>query len=121
MNFWSGDNLGRIYRIAPNHPRQTRGLKPNLGAASIDELVRTLGHANGWHRQTAQRLLVEKQDRAAVPALRELAKSENPLARLHALWTLEWLGALLADDLGRALKDSHAGIREHAVRLSEGF
>ena len=122
MNFWSGDNLGRIYRIVPNHPRQTRGLKVNLGAASIDELVRTLGHANGWHRRTAQRLLIEKQDRAAVPALRDLAvKSENPLARLHALWTLEGLGALEAADVERALKDSHAGIREHAVRLSEGF
>src|SRR6266851_4396004 len=122
MNFWSGDNLGRIYRIVPNHPRQTRGLKVNLGAASIDELVRTLGHANGWHRRTAQRLLIEKQDRAPVPALRDLAvKSENPLARLHALWTLEGLGALEATDVERALKDSHAGIREHAVRLSEGF
>ena len=122
MNFWSGDNLGRIYRIVPNHPRQTRGLKVNLGAASTDELVGTLGHANGWHRRTAQRLLIEKQDRAAVPALRELAvKSENPLARLHALWTLEGLGALEAADVERALKDSHAGIREHAVRLSEGF
>jgi len=106
MNFWSGDNLGRIYRFVPNHPRQTRGLKVNLGAASIDELVRTLGHANGWHRRTAQRLLIEKQDRAAVPALRDLAvKSENPLARLHALWTLEGLGALEAADVERALKD----------------
>jgi putative membrane-bound dehydrogenase-like protein len=121
MNFWSGDTMGRIYRVVPNKPLQTRGLKPNLGSASTDELVRTLGHANGWHRQTAQRLLLEKQDRAAAPALRELAKSENPLARLHALWTLEGLGALEAADVEKALKDSNAGIREHAVRLSEGF
>jgi len=121
MNFWSGDDKGRIYRIVPNKPLQTRGLKTNLGAASTDELVRTLGHANGWHRRTAQRLLVEKQDRTAVPALRALAKSENPLARLHALWTLEGLGALEAADVERGLKDSNAGVREHAVRLSEGF
>src|SRR5207237_5676166 len=77
MNFWSGDTMGRIYRVVPNKPRHTRGLKPNLGAASIDELVRALGHDNGWHRRTAQRLLVEKQDRTAVPALRELANSET--------------------------------------------
>src|SRR5262245_22561156 len=121
MNFWSGDDKGRIYRIVPNKPLHTRGNKPNLGSVSIDELVRTLGHANGWHRQTAQRLLLEKQDRAAVPALRELTKSENPLARLHALWTLEGLGALEPAEVECALKDPHAGVREHAVRLSEGL
>jgi putative membrane-bound dehydrogenase-like protein len=121
MNFRSGDTLGRIYRIVPNKPQVTRGLKPNLGAASIDELVRTLGHANGWHRQTAQRLLIEKQDRGAAPALRELLKSDNPLARLHALWTLEGLGALEAAQVEQALADAHPGVREHAVRLSEGF
>src|SRR5260370_42693342 len=80
MNFWSGDNLGRIYRIAPNHPRQTRGVKPNLGAASIDELVRTLGHANGWQRHTAQRLLVVKQERTAATAPRGPSQSQHPLA-----------------------------------------
>src|SRR5207245_5929990 len=101
MDFWSGDTMGRIYRFVPNKPRQTRGLKPNLGAAPIDELVRTLGHSNGWHRQTAQRLLIEKQDRAAVRTLGELAKSDNPLARLHALWTLEGLGALDAAQVER--------------------
>src|SRR5712692_9618171 len=121
MNFWSGDDKGRIYRIVPNKPLHTRGNKPNLGSASIDELVSTLGHANGWDRQTEQRVLLEKQDRAAVPALRELTKSENPLARLHALWTLEGLGALEPEEVERALKDPHAGVREHAVRLAEGL
>ncbi|HTM51310.1 MAG TPA: PVC-type heme-binding CxxCH protein [Bryobacteraceae bacterium] len=121
MNFWSGDTMGRIYRLVPNKPRLTRGLKPNLGAASVEELVKTLGHENGWHRQTAQRLLLERQEKSAIPALRALTRSENPLARLHALWTLEGLGGLEAGDVERALKDPHAGIREHAVRLAEGF
>src|SRR5712692_2254377 len=39
INFFNGDRLGRIYRIAPNHPLRRGNLKPNLGAASSAELV----------------------------------------------------------------------------------
>ncbi len=120
MNFWSGADKGRIYRIVPNHPVRTRDLKPNLGHATTAELVTQLSNTNGWHRMTAQRLLVERQDRAAVPLLRDLAqKSDFPLARLHALWTLEGLSALDAPTVVAALKDPHPGIRENALRLAE--
>lgn len=122
MDFWSGDTMGRIYRIIPNQPLRKGDLKPRLGSASATELVKQFTNPNGWHRQTAQRLLLERQDRAAVPALKELAETgELPQARLHALWTLEGLGALEPPMILRALKDSHAGVREHAVRLSEAF
>ena len=122
MDFWSGDDRGRIYRIVSNRPAGRRSLKPNLGQASAAELVAQLASANGWHRQTAQRLLVERQDRSVVPPLAEMAAShESPLARLHALWTLEGIGALEAGHMLRALRDGHAGIREHALRLSEPF
>ena len=122
MNFWSGDTMGRIYRIAPSTPRVKRGLRVNLGRMSAQELVGLLEHSNGWHRMTAQRLLVERQDRAVAPALRELAaKSPSPLARLHALWTLEGLGVLETAEVAPALKDPHPGIREHALRLAEPF
>lgn len=120
MNFWSGVDKGRIYRIVPNHPLRTRDLKPNLGKASSAELVQQLASTNGWHRMTAQRLLVERQDRTVVPLLKELAlKSDYPLARLHALWTLEGLSALEAPVVVAALKDPHPGIRENALRLAE--
>ncbi len=122
MDFWSGDTLGRIYRIVPNKPLRKRGLKPNLGAADTAELVRQLANPNGWHRQTAQRLLVDRQDRGAVPLLKELFEtSDFPQARLHALWTLEGLSALEPALVLRALKDPHPAIREHALRLSEEF
>ena len=120
MDFWSGSDKGRIYRIVPNHPMRARDLKPNLGKASTAELVAQLSSTNGWHRMTAQRLLVERQDRAAVPLLKELAqKSDYALARLHALWTLEGLSALDAPAVAAALKDPHPGIRENALRMAE--
>ena len=122
MDFWSGADKGRIYRIVPNHPLQTRDLKPNLGKASTAELVAQLASTNGWHRMTAQRLLVERQDRATVPLLKDLVQtSDFPLARLHALWTLEGLSALDPQMVMSALKDPHAGIREHALRMAEEF
>ncbi|MEX2262443.1 MAG: PVC-type heme-binding CxxCH protein [Bryobacteraceae bacterium] len=122
MNFWSGDTLGRIYRIVPKQPLRKRDLKPNLGKASTAELVSQLSNTNGWHRQTAQRLLVDRKDPAAAVLLAQLAgASDYPQARLHALWTLEGLSALQPDLVARALKDPHPAIREHAIRLAELF
>jgi putative membrane-bound dehydrogenase-like protein len=122
MDFWSGSDKGRIYRIVPNQPLRSRDLKPNLGKASTAELVAALANTNGWHRQTAHRLLVERRDPAAVPLLKELAlKSDFPQERLHALWTLEGQSALDAPIVIAALKDPSAGVREHALRLAEEF
>ncbi len=120
MNFWAGDDRGRIWRIVANRPRRRSSLRPNLGAASVHELVRNLEHTNGWHRETAQRLLLERQDRAAAPLLASLARtSTKPEARVRALWTLEGLGALEPALVRTALEDPHPGVRENAVRLAE--
>src|SRR5579864_5568331 len=122
MNFWSGVDKGRIYRIVPNHPLRTRDLKPNFGKASTAELVQELTSTNGWRRQTAQRLLVERQDRAAAPLLKALAqKSDFPQARLHAYWTLEGISALEPQTVIAALKDPEPRVRENALRLAEEF
>jgi putative membrane-bound dehydrogenase-like protein len=122
LDFYSGDDRGRIYRIVAKQPRLKRGLTVSLGKATALELVRELENDNGWHRQTAQRLLVERQEKSVVAALREMARgSQKPLARLHALWTLEGVGALEEADVIAALGDAHAGIREHGVRLSESL
>src|SRR5205085_2529835 len=120
MNFWSGDTMGRIYRISPKNPSHKGNLKPNLGAASIPELVKNLENPNGWHRDTAHRLLVERQDPAAVPLLKQLlAKSQFPPVRILALWTLESLSAIDAITVINALKDTHPRVREQAVRVAE--
>ena len=122
MNFYAGEDRGRIYRIVPEEPRRVGNLRPNLGEATIEELVGHLSHANGWHRRTAQRLLFEKQDTAAVPLLEKLAREgETPQARLHALWALEGLDSLKPELVRAALKDPHPGVRENALRLAERF
>ena len=62
----SGNDRGRIYRIAPTDPAWKRRGAVALGKAGTAELVATLEHPNGWHRDTASRLLYERQDKSAV-------------------------------------------------------
>ena len=122
MDFWSGVEKGRIYRIVPNHPLRRGDLKPNLGKASSAELVAQLANPNGWHRQTAQRLLLERQDKSVAPLLEQMARThENPLARVQALWMLEGIGALRPELIIQALKDPDAHVREHALRIADEF
>ncbi|HIK93317.1 MAG TPA: hypothetical protein EYG03_15255, partial [Planctomycetes bacterium] len=117
--FRSGDNLGRIYRVVRSD-RPARKT-PRLADLSAHELVAVLESPNGWQRDAAQRMLVRAPvaDVATVERLEDLAaNSKHPLARLHALWTLDGLGALSASTLEAALTDSHAGVRRNAVRIA---
>ncbi len=55
-----------------------------------------------------------------MPALQTLARSSSSLvARFHAMWTLEGLGALDAALVREALKDANPRMRVQALRASE--
>jgi putative membrane-bound dehydrogenase-like protein len=114
----SGLDRGRIYRIVPEGFEHGEVLR--LGAAGLGELVKTLEHANGWHRETAARLLFERQDMRAVEALATfLGRTRSWQGRMHALYSLAGLKGLSAEHLLKGLTDGDARVREHAVRLSE--
>jgi len=114
---------GRIWRVLPATPAPSAAVpKPKLSSASSTELVETLAHPNGWWRDTAQRLLVERADRSVVPSLQQLAAgASNPLTRLHALWTLEGLNQIDLSDIAKGLASSQPKLRATAVRLAEPF
>jgi putative membrane-bound dehydrogenase-like protein len=116
----TGKDRGRIYRIVSAAPPGAKAPRPRLGSASDAELVQALAHTNSWWRRTAQRLLVSKGRRDAVPALERLAETRpTALGRLHALWTLEGLDRLAPALVRQALNDADAGIRENAIILAE--
>ncbi len=109
---------GRIYRII--HEGTPRGPMPKLSKSSAADLVNLLSHPNGWWRDTAQRLLVERSDSSVVPALQTKATSDsNELGRIHALWTLEGMGALNEQTVMKALDDPQAKVRSAAIRMAE--
>ena len=112
--------LGRIYRVV--HETTRRGPAPQLSKAPAADLVAALSHPNGWWRDTAQRLLVERADASAVPALRTLAATaSDSRTRLHALWTLDGLDSLTPELVIQALDDRSRDVRVSAVRLAERF
>ncbi|MBP7142784.1 MAG: c-type cytochrome [Opitutaceae bacterium] len=116
----SGNDRGRIYRIVPVDKSWHRRSSVSLGGASTGELVETLAHPNGWHRDTAARLLCERQDATAIPLLRKLVGTGNsPFATLHALGVLATLGGLDEGALLSAMENGDASVRERGIRLLE--
>ena len=111
-------NLGRIWRVV--HQSTKRDAKPSLTKESPEGLVKRLSHPNGWYRDTAQRLLVERGATSVAAALRQIAlTSPDYRTRLHALWTLDGLGEIDASTVQKALADKSVDVRASAVRLSE--
>jgi len=108
-------NMGRIWRIASKE--KDRKPTSDLSAMSPLELVEQLKNENGWTRDTAQRLLVEKGDTTIVSELEKVALGENPLAQLHALWTLEGMGIKDSDLYLKVLKSKNEKVVQTALRL----
>ncbi len=118
LDLTSGNDKGRIYRIAPDGFRSPP--PPQLGRASAAELVAALESPHGWWRDTAHRLIYERQDKSVVPALVKMAaQGGSPQARVHALWSLDGLQALNDGVIAAGLSDAHPGVRENALRLAE--
>jgi putative membrane-bound dehydrogenase-like protein len=118
LDLRAGHDRGRIYRVYPNGARP-RAI-PRMDRLDTAGLVAALDSPSGWQRDMAQQMLLWHGDREAVPLLEKLTGSSRPLARLHALCTLDGLHALTSGGLVKALSDAHPGVRRHAVRLCEG-
>ena len=118
LDLTAGRERGRIYRIASvGHQHRPT---PRLAEYSSAALVETLQHPNAWHRETASRLLWERQDDSIAELLRgQVLDSESPLGRLHALHALRGLNLLDEEVLGRLLVDDHPQLRRHAVAMTE--
>ncbi|PYV15810.1 MAG: hypothetical protein DMG07_08960 [Acidobacteria bacterium] len=120
LDFSAGFDKGRLYRIVPKGFEQPK--PPRLSKVATADLVPLLDHPNGWHRDTASRLLYQRQDRTAVLPLRKLAAgAKSPLGRMHSLYALDGLQALDAGTVLHGLHDADSHVREHAVRLAEPF
>jgi putative heme-binding domain-containing protein len=114
-----GRDQGRIYRIAPPGFHFTP--PPRLSQATSAELVAALRRIDGWYRDTAHRLIYERQDPAAIEPLRAfLSPTQAPLpqTRVNAIWSLDGLKSLRDEDIMIVLSDQVPQVRAQAVQLA---
>lgn len=122
-DFESGKNQGRVWRVAGK--TASRKIPPlEFANARASDLVKFLGHANGWHRDTAFRLLLERRDSSAVPELKAALLDGHASSAGKAVRALSLLDAFAALDektLMAALAFPHPGVRERALQLAEKY
>jgi mono/diheme cytochrome c family protein len=112
--------MGRIWRIRHQDHRPYQE-KPQMLSESTEELVRHLQNPIGWWRDTAQKLILLRNDREkAIPLLEGLFRfTQSPLSRIHALWTLDGMHAITPEIKKEALMDRAAEIRRAMVQIIE--
>lgn len=105
---------GRIYKIVP---RKKKAKNIRFSDDPV-KLVALLGHPNGWVRDRAQQMLIDGKINQAIPALQEALKEKNnPFRVMHALWTLEGLGALRTEEVLSLLRLPSWPIRMQALSV----
>jgi mono/diheme cytochrome c family protein len=106
---------GRIYRVVwKDGPKSS--IK-SLAKATTPELVAALDSGNQFWSLTAQRLIVDNKMKDAAPALkRRVASGTGSTGAIHALWSLQGIGALDKDTHQKALLGKDSAVRRNAIR-----
>ncbi len=113
--------LGRIWRLTHESEERDK-TQPRMYDESSEELLAHFNHPNGWWRDLAQQILVQRGDKSVAPALEKIAlSSNNILARFHALWTLEGIGSLSADLVHKILDDENPRMIIQGMWVSESL
>jgi putative heme-binding domain-containing protein len=114
--------MGRIYRVVradvPAVNMQARR-KVDLCSASTKELCQALLGPDGWRRDVAHRLLLERREQSTAPLLKALLNDTHTATAVHALRLLESLHAIDDSVVARGLAHPAAEVREHALMIAE--
>lgn len=107
---------GRIYRLTA---RDALPLKPfDLGKMKSEELIEYLKHPNRWFRQTALRLLGDRQDQSILPKLKQWLKDDDGQLALEALWAINQINGLDDKTIVSCLGHQNAQVRKWTVRIA---
>ena len=121
---------GRIYRVVYNDKPATA--PPKFNREDVNSLIAGLSHPTQLWRKHAQRLLVERGEKDIVPALLRLIANQDVdpiglnVGAIHALWTLQGLGAIKPENpavleaVSACLSHPSAGVRRNALQVIPG-
>ncbi|HYF37512.1 MAG TPA: PVC-type heme-binding CxxCH protein [Prosthecobacter sp.] len=108
---------GRIFKISHG---QSKGpdLK-DLATLTPEAITRIIRNPNAWHVRQLRTVLagMEINDGFEGPLEAILKKEKDPVLRLRALWTLNAMGFVTADQLRPLLHDPDEHMRAWAIRL----
>jgi mono/diheme cytochrome c family protein len=114
-------NAGRILRVV--HKEGKYNKIPDLSKATNPQLLALLSQSNGWLRDRAQQILIQKQDKTIAKELIALTKTNNEFSTaIHALYALEGLNVLSYTNLAEIIAQSkQPETIAHALGLLERF
>ncbi len=114
-------NAGRILKVV--HKAGKLNKIPDLSKATNPQLLAMLNQSNGWLRDRAQQLLIQKQDKTIAKELIALAKTSNEFSTaIHALYALDGLNVLTFQVLSDVIAHSkQPETIAHALGLLEKF
>jgi mono/diheme cytochrome c family protein len=117
---WEGIHYGRIFRVVADNTKPVK--KPAMIEEKPAQLVANLSNPDGWWRDTAQQLLVQRNDKSTVPALIALAKTAPDFrTRIQAGWTLQGMGSMTPEVALAAMDDKSPEVRASGLRFAEQF
>jgi putative heme-binding domain-containing protein len=108
---------GRIYRLVPRDGGRETQHVPDYSSLPTGALIEALTHPVRWHRQTAQRVLGDRRDVAAVPQLKKLLSETVGQPALEYLWALHNSGGLTDAVALQLLQHPEPHVRAWTVRL----
>jgi len=112
---------GRIWRVRKKGAERRKLV--DLTGLAPRALVKELANANGWTRDTAQRLLVEQRglDAETRDELIAMATSKASwLPRIHALWTLAAHGKAIPGYAAKIIDERDLRVLAHELRTVDG-
>ncbi len=120
LDFESGKDRGRIYRVVRADAPKKLPLPKIKNQADVAEIVPQLMSRDEWWRAWAQRRLIEVGGGKMAPEVVGVLaqKGASPESRVRALWTLRGLGGLSLATVQAALRDPDARVREQGVQLA---
>lgn len=107
---------GRIYRLTSREPAPEPAPQ-SLEKASTQDLIAALRSPSKSHRQTAIRLLGDRHDSTAIPAIREQLATTTGQTALELLWALHASAGLTDAVAIELLQHPEPFVRAWTVRL----